>query len=56
MVEEPSAAMPMMPELSDVDKANAQFEQLRGKVADLVEEDPRRAAGLVRRWMTKENY
>ena len=35
-------------------KKNADFEQIREKVADIVAEDPRKAASLVKRWMTSE--
>lgn len=42
--------------LSDEDKRNTELEAIRTKVADAVAEDPRKAANLVRKWMTREGY
>ncbi len=36
------------------DQKNADFEQIREKVADIVAEDPKKAASLVKRWLTIE--
>ncbi|MHC4870235.1 MAG: flagellar M-ring protein FliF C-terminal domain-containing protein [Planctomycetota bacterium] len=49
-----SPALSMIEELTDDDKRNASFEQMREKVADFVAEDPRKAASLVKRWLTVE--
>lgn len=37
--------------MSEEEKANAEFEHLRGQVGDFVAEDPTKAASIVRRWM-----
>lgn len=42
------------PLLSEGDRAGADFEALRTQVADFVSDDPRKAANLLRRWITKE--
>lgn len=41
-------------EVSDEDKKNASFEQMREKIADIVAEDPKKAASLVKRWLIME--
>ena len=38
----------------DDDMVDAEWEKLRSKVSSLVNEDPKRAAGLVKRWMRKD--
>lgn len=56
-IPEPEAmALDMMPAMSEVDQQNASFESMRGKLSNLIDEDPRKAASLIRRWMVKENY
>jgi flagellar biosynthesis/type III secretory pathway M-ring protein FliF/YscJ len=52
----PEESVAMEAEISESDQAMQQFEALRGKVDDIVAEDPKKAASIVRRWMTKENY
>ena len=43
--------------LTDEDRAQADFEQMRDQVGEFVEEDPAKAASIVRRWMvTREGY
>lgn len=43
--------------LSDQDRAQADFEQMRDQVGDFIEEDPAKAASIIRRWMvTRESY
>jgi flagellar M-ring protein FliF len=54
---EDELATPIVSELdkvSEEDKANANFEQMRNKIADLVAEDPKKAASLVKRWLIME--
>jgi flagellar M-ring protein FliF len=41
-------------QVSDQDRANEEFEQMRNRVSDLVNEDPKKAASLVRRWLVME--
>jgi flagellar biosynthesis/type III secretory pathway M-ring protein FliF/YscJ len=41
-------------EVSDEERANAQFEQMRERVSEMVDEDPRKAASLVKRWLVNE--
>jgi len=54
--EDQTVAMEMLMPATEADQDQAQFEALRTKIADAVAENPAKAAGLVRRWMTKENY
>lgn len=43
--------------LTDEDRAQADFEQMRDQVGEFVDEDPAKAASIVRRWMvTREGY
>ncbi len=51
-----TVAIDMLPPMSEQDQEHAAFEAVRAKIADAVAENPNKAAGLVRRWMTKENY
>ncbi len=41
-------------EVSDEDRSNQAFEQMRNRIADIVDEDPKKAASLVKRWMVME--
>lgn len=43
--------------LTEDDRNQAEFEQLRDQVGDIVDEDPAKAASIVRRWMnSREGY
>ncbi len=43
--------------LSEEDRNQADFEQMRDQVGDFIDEDPSKAAGIVRRWMnSREGY
>jgi flagellar M-ring protein FliF len=46
----------LLPSVSEADQNQASFEAVRNKISDAVAEDPRKAANLVRRWMSRESY
>jgi flagellar biosynthesis/type III secretory pathway M-ring protein FliF/YscJ len=52
--EEEALGISMVPEITEVDQANATFEQMRDRVNEVVSEDPKKAAGLVRKWLKRE--
>ncbi len=52
--EEEALGISMVPEIAEVDEANATFEQMRDRVSEVVSEDPKKAAGLVRKWLKRE--
>lgn len=53
--EEISAPAPTeFSEMSEEERANANFEQMRRRVGDIINEDPKKAASLVRRWLISE--
>lgn len=57
MEEEEEVKIPAVPPLTEIEQANADFEALRSQLSELIEENPTRAATLIRRWMTaREGY
>ncbi len=52
--EEAEEEAPGFEEATEEQRANLQFEQMRNKVAEVVAEDPDKAASLVRRWLVSE--
>lgn len=54
--EEEALALSMVPEMSEADQVHANFEAMRNKLSDLISENPRKSAQLVRKWMTRDSY
>ena len=40
---------------SEADRLQADFENMRDQVSDFIDEDPVKAAGIVRRWMASRD-
>ncbi len=41
---------------SEADQKHAQYESMRNKISELVSDDPKKAANLVKKWMRRENF
>ncbi|MFH0910030.1 MAG: flagellar M-ring protein FliF C-terminal domain-containing protein, partial [Planctomycetota bacterium] len=52
--EVPEAPPPAFEEMTEDERANATFEQMRDRIAGIVSEDPKKAASLVKRWLVME--
>ena len=53
-VDHGALSLDMKSELDEEERQDDEWEDLRAKVAAAVQEDPKRAAGLLKRWMRKE--